>query len=37
MTEEQRDAVIEKWELAMMTGKSLGKIGTLGVYSTDVD
>ena len=37
MTEEQRDAVIEK----MGTGyddwvKSLGKIGTLGVYSTDV-
>lgn len=37
MTEEQRDAVIEK----MGTGyddwvKSLGKIGTLGVYSKDV-
>ena len=37
MTEEQRDAVIEK----MGTGyddwvKSLGKIGTLGVYSADV-
>ena len=37
MTEEQSDAVIEK----MGTGyddwvKSLGKIGTLGVYSTDV-